>query len=269
MRTTWAIFRREFSHYFNSPIAYVVLTLFLIVAGIIFWISALYFSEISSRYEMIMQQRQQFMAQVPEPPNASAILFGSFFGALLLWGLFFTIPILTMRLLAEEKRSGTIEMLFTYPIRHIEMVMGKYLAAVAVFAIMAGLTVVYPLIVYWIKPEAVSLSVMASCYLGLFLAGAAYVALGIFFSSVTQSQIVAAILSYGTLLVFLFLGFAEPVAQLGEPGESILRYLSVFTHHENFVRGIVDSGDVIFYGIVIVLSLFLTLRVVESQRWKG
>lgn len=269
MRNTWAIFRREFGHYWNSPIAYVVLTLFLIIAGIIFWISAVFFSDLSRNFAMMMQQQAAYMPPDATPPNVSEVLFRSFFNAILLWGLFFTIPLLTMRLIAEERRSGTIEMLFTSPIRDVEMVLGKYLAAVAVFIIMTALTVVYPFIIYIIKPEAVSLSVLAACYLGLLLAGATYVALGMFFSSVTQSQIVAAILTYGTLLLLFLLGLAGDIAGLTGKLKSFLVYISVFSHHENFVKGVIDSGDVIYYAIIIVLSLFLTLRMVESHRWKG
>lgn len=268
MRNTWAIFRREFFHYFNSPIAYVVIALFLVIAGVIFWLLSMGFSEYSSRYDMYMQQRQMFGGE-PPVPNASEMLFGPFFRATLLWGLFATIPLLTMRLLAEEKDSGTIEMLFTYPIRDFEMIMGKYLAALSIFLIMLALTVVYPLLIYWVKPQAVSLPFLFSCYLGLFACGAAYIALGTFFSSVTDSQIVAAILGYGTLLGLFLVGFADQLGGMATRIGEVVKQVSVLTHQENFLKGVIDSGDLIYFAVFVCLFLFLTLRMVESHRWKG
>jgi ABC-2 type transport system permease protein len=271
MRNVWAIFRREFFHYFNSPIAYVVIALFLVIAGVIFWLLSMGFSEYSSRYPMYVQQQQQMMMMggAPPVPNASEMLFGPFFRATLLWGLFATIPLLTMRLIAEEKRSGTIEMLFTYPIRDLEMIIGKYLAALSVFVIMLALTLVYPLLIYWIKPEAVSVPFLFSCYLGLFACGAAYIALGTFFSSVTNSQIVAAILGYGTLLGLFLVGFADQLGGIGSKVGEVVKQVSVLTHQENFLKGVIDSGDVIYFAVLVALSLFLTVRMVESHRWKG
>jgi len=268
MRNVWAIFRREFFHYFNSPIAYVVMALFLLICGWIFWYFSLGFSEYSSQYEMWMQQRQMFGGE-PPVPNASDMLFRYFFEATLLYGLFFTLPLLTMRLLAEEKRSGTIEMLFTYPLRDTEMVLGKYLAAVAVFVIMLAVTAVYPVLIYWVKESAVSVPYLAACYAGLLVCGAAYIGLGTFFSSVTNNQIVAAILGYGSLFILFLAGFAERFGGLGTKAGAFLKYISVSTHQENFVKGVIDSGDLVYFAIFIALSLFLTLRMVESHRWKG
>lgn len=268
MRNTWAVFRREFFHYFNSPIAYVVIALFLIIAGVIFWLISLSFSEYSSQYQMIMQQRHMYRGG-PPVPNASEMLFGPFFQATLLWGLFTTIPLLTMRLIAEERGSGTIEMLFTYPIRDFEIILGKYLAALSVFIIMLVLTLVYPLLIYWVKPTAVSASFLLSCYVGLFICGAAYIALGTFFSSVTDSQIVAAILGYGTLLGLFLLGLADRLGGVGSKVGEVVKQVSVLTHQENFLKGVIDSGDLVYFAVFICLSLFLTLRMVESHRWKG
>jgi ABC-2 type transport system permease protein len=174
-------------------------------------------------------------------------------------------PILTMRLFAEEKKSGTIELLLTYPVRDGEVLLGKYLAALAVFVAMLGLTLAYPLLVAW--TTSLEWGPLLTGYLGLLLQGAAFIAVGILISSLTENQIVAAVATFGTLLFFWVISWASESAG-GNLGR-VLQHLSITEHFESFAKGVIDSKDVIYYLNLIVLSLFLTLRSLDSKRWRG
>jgi ABC-2 type transport system permease protein len=174
-------------------------------------------------------------------------------------------PILTMRLFAEEKKSGTIELLLTYPVRDGEVLVGKYLAALAIFAGMLALTLVYPLLVAW--TTRLEWGPLLTGYLGLFLQGAAFVAIGILISSLTENQIVAAVATFGTLLIFWVISWAQDAA--GPTFGRILSHLSLTEHFDSFAKGVIDTKDVIYYLNLTILSLFLTLRSLDAKRWRG
>jgi len=252
----WAIFKKEIRLYFTSPVAYVVLTIFTLITGYFFYAIFAFFSQISMQAAMnpMMARDLSVTDGVLRPlfQNVSVIML-------------LMMPLLTMRLFAEEKRSGTIELLLTYPVRDGEVLLGKYAAALALFAAMLGLTLLYPgIVAYFARVEV---GPVLTGYLGLFLLGAAFLALGVFASSLTENQIVAAVATFGALLLFWILGWTTDFAG---PGLSkVLAHLSVLDHFENFAKGVIDTRDVIYYLNFALLCLFLTLRSLESKRWRG
>lgn len=252
----WPIFKKELRLYFTSPVAWVVLTIFLLIGGYFFYSIFAFFTLASMQSAMnpAMGRDLNVTDSVMRPlfSNISVIL-------LLL------MPLVTMRLFAEERRSGTIELLLTYPVRDGAVLAGKYLAALALYAIMIGLTVVYPgIVVYFARLEW---GPVLTGYLGLLLMGAAFIAVGIFASSLTENQIVAAIITFGVLLIFWILGWSADYA--GGTTGRVLQFLSINEHNESFSRGVLDTKDVLYYVNFIALGLFLTLRSLEARRWKG
>ena len=252
----WPIFKKEKRLYFTSPVAYVVVTIFLLIAGYFFYSIFAFFTLASMQSAMnpAMARDLNVTDSVMRPlfSNVSVIL-------LLL------LPLLTMRLFAEERRSGTIELLLTFPVRDGAVLVGKYLAAFALYAIMLGLTVLYPgIVAYFARLET---GPVFTGYLGLLLMGAAFIAVGIFTSSLTENQIVAAITTFGTLLIFWILGWSADYA--GGAVGRVLQHLSILEHNESFAKGVLDTKDIIYYLNFTILALFLALRSLEARRWKG
>jgi ABC-2 type transport system permease protein len=179
--------------------------------------------------------------------------------------LLLLMPLVTMRLFAEERRAGTIELLLTYPVRDGAVLAGKYLAALGLYAIMIGLTLLYPgIVVYFARLEW---GPILTGYLGLLLMGATFIAVGVFASSLTENQIVAAITTFGALLIFWILGWSADYA--GGTAGKVLQFLSILEHNDSFSKGVLDTKDVLYYLNFTVLALFLTLRSLEARRWKG
>ena len=252
----WPIFKKELRLYFTSPVAYVVMTMFLLIAGYFFYSIFAYFTMASMQSAMnpAMARDLNVTDSVMRPlfSNVSVIL-------LLL------LPLLTMRLFAEERRSGTIELLLTYPVRDGAVLIGKYLAALALYALMIALTLFYPLMVtYFARLEW---GPVLTGYAGLLLMGATFIAVGVFASSLTENQIVASITTFGILLIFWILGWSADYA--GGAVGRVLQHLSILEHNDSFARGVLDTKDVLYYLDFTVLALFLTLRSLEARRWKG
>ena len=252
----WPIFKKEMRLYFTSPVAYVVVMIFLLIAGYFFYSIFAFFTLASMQSAMnpAMARDLNVTDSVMRPlfSNVSVIL-------LLL------LPLLTMRLFAEERRSGTIELLLTFPVRDGAVLIGKYLAAFALYAVMLGLTVLYPgIVAYFARLET---GPVFTGYLGLLLMGAAFIAVGIFTSSLTENQIVAAITTFGTLLIFWILGWSADYA--GGAVGRVLQHLSILEHNESFAKGVLDTKDIIYYLNFTILALFLALRSLEARRWKG
>lgn len=252
----WAIFKKEMRLYFTSPVAWVVFTIFLLIAGYFFYSIFAFFTLASMQSMMNPQMGRDLNVtdSVMRPlfSNVSVIL-------LLL------LPLVTMRLFAEERRAGTIELLLTYPVRDGAVLAGKYLAAFALYAIMIALTLLYPLIVvYFARLEW---GPIFTGYLGLLLMGATFIAVGVFASSLTENQIVAAITTFGALLIFWILGWSADYA--GGTAGKVLQFLSILEHNDSFSKGVLDTKDVLYYLNFTLLALFLTLRSLEARRWKG
>ena len=252
----WAVFKKEMRLYFASPIAYAVLAIFAVIAGWFFYNVFAFYSLVSMRAATNpMMARNLSVAEGVLRPlfhNISVIML-------------LMMPILTMRLFAEEKKSGTIELLLTYPVRDGEVLVGKYLAALAVFVGMLSLTLVYPALVAW--TTEVEPGPLLAGYLGLLLQGAAFIAVGLLISSLTENQIVAAVATFGTLLIFWVISWAADSA--GATLGRVLSHLSLTEHFEAFAKGVIDTKDVIYYLNLIILSLFLTMRSLEAKRWRG
>jgi ABC-2 type transport system permease protein len=252
----WPVFKKEMRLYFTSPVAWVVLTIFLVIAGYFFYSIFAFFTLASMQSAMNpgMARDLNVTESVMRPlfSNVSVIL-------LLL------VPLLTMRLIAEERRSGTIELLLTYPIRDGAVLVGKYLAAFALYAIMLALTLLYPgMVAYFARLEP---GPLLTGYLGLLLMGAAFLAVGLFASSLTENQIVASITTFGILLIFWVIGWSADYA--GGAIGKILTHLSLLEHFDSFGKGVLDTKDVLYYVDFTIVALFLTLRSLEARRWRG
>ena len=252
----WPIFKKEMRLYFTSPVAWVVFTMFLLIGGYFFYsIFAFYtLASMQSAMNPAMGRDLNVTDSVMRPlfSNISVIL-------LLL------MPLVTMRLFAEERRSGTIELLLTYPVRDGAVLAGKYLAAFALYAIMIALTLLYPgIVVYFARLEW---GPVLTGYLGLMLMGATFIAVGVCASSLTENQIVAAITTFGVLLLLWVLGWSADYA--GGTAGRVLQHLSLLEHNDSFAKGVLDTKDIIYYANFIVLALFLTLRSLEARRWNG
>lgn len=250
------VFKKELRSFFLSPIAYVVIGMFLLISGITFWV-------IYANYATYSLQAVQNPYMAMEF-TLTEFVFRSLFSTITVFMLLI-MPLLTMRSFSEEKKTGTIELLLTYPISDIQAILGKFAAALMVFAIMLVLTVVYPLLVWWTaEPE---LGPIVAGYLGLLLLGSAFLALGVFTSSLTENQIVAAVISFGAYLTLWFIGWAKDLVSPG--AGAIMKELSVLEHFEPFSKGLIETQHVIFYVLFTFFFLFLTSRVLESKKWRG
>jgi ABC-2 type transport system permease protein len=255
MKNIWIICRKELRSYFVSPVAYVLLVMFALIFGWFFWnmLGAFVF------YSMASQMRGEMM-----PMNINEQIIRGLLGNMNVVGLFF-IPVITMRLFAEEKRNGTIELLATSPIRDVEVILGKWLAAVALYAgmlLLAGLNVAF--IFKYGNPDWKPLVVG---YLGLLLQAAGLLAIGTFISSLTKNQIIAGAATFSVCLLIFVLGWASGYET--STWAQVLSYMSVTTHMESFAKGVLDSKDAVYYVTVIFLGLFLTARSLESLRWRS
>jgi ABC-2 type transport system permease protein len=179
--------------------------------------------------------------------------------------LLLLIPLVTMRLFAEERRSGTIELLLTYPVRDGAVLVGKYLAAFTMYGVMLAGTLAYPIML--LSFTRVEWGPLLTGYLGLLLMGAMFLAVGLFASSLTENQVVAAIITFGVLLMFWIIGWTAEFA--GGPLGTVLTHLSILEHNDTFAKGVLDTKDIIYYVNFTALALFLALRSLESRRWSG
>ena len=258
MRTALVIAGREIAAYFVQPIAYVVMTVFLLLGGWFFFALLRRFDMVQEMY-LAMQnptalQRMNLNQMVIEPllHNLAIVLV-------------ILVPAITMRTFAEEKRSGTYELLLTAPVRTGEVVAGKFIASAVLIVVMVALAGVFPLIlVLFGNPE---LGVMASGYLGLTFLGVAFVSIGLFTSSLTQNQIIAAISCFGALLLLYVISWPAEAGG-GGAASTVLRYLSLPEHFAAMVQGIIATKDIIYFLSVMAIALFLTQRSVESVRWR-
>ncbi|NOY45341.1 MAG: ABC transporter permease subunit [Deltaproteobacteria bacterium] len=245
---------KELRTYLVSPMAWVVATVFLGISGLLFY-------NIITWYSMQSFQLMR-MPQLGGHVNVNRMVFQPTFQNMAVT-LLLLVPIVTMRLLAEEKKNRTAQLLFTSPVRLGEIVAGKFLAAVALLGGMLLLTVYMPLLVW--AYGTVDWGPIFSGYLGMLLLIGAFVAMGLFASSLTENQIIAAVLTFGILLVFWLLGWA---AELGGDFAKVFEHLSIITHLEGFLKGVIEVKDVIYYVSVAAFGLFLTHRVLESNRWR-
>lgn len=255
MKNIWAICKKEIRTYFTSPIAYVAITVFLVLVGFFFYSLIWWFNSQSLQ----MAQNPYYYQQL----NINQMVYSSLFHNISII-LLLMIPLLTMRLFAEEKKIKTDELLFTSPVSINQIILGKYSASLFVLLVMLGLTGVLSIFTFaYGNPEPAPI---VNGYFGLFMMGAAFMAFGIFFSSLTENQIVSAVLTFGTLLLFWILSWASYSA--GSFWKSILNYLSFFQHFDDMTQGVLDTTDVVYYLSFIFFGLFLTHSVIQSRRWR-
>jgi ABC-2 type transport system permease protein len=236
MRNAWIVAKRELYAYLNSPVAYLVAAAFLVLCGIF------------------------FIGGIAQWQDANL---QSLFASLSIV-LIFSAPLLTMHLLAREQDQGTIELLLTAPLRDWEVVLGKFLASYFFYLAMIAVTGLYvPIVVYYGTPD---LGIIAAGYLGLALLGAALLALGLFTSSLTRSQIVAAVLGMGIGVALWLLEAMSPV--LGQVRE-VVTYLTPSKHYYSFMAGVIDTRALVYLISFALVFLFLTGQVLETRRWRG
>jgi len=255
MRSFTAIYRREMLVYFSSPIAYVLLVGFLALTGYFFYSATAMYSVVSMQAmqnPMLMKMNLTDMLVAPLLTNMSVMLM-------------LISPLLTMRLISEEKKSGTMELLLSYPLTDATVVLAKFAAAWSMMLIMLALTWAQMGLIIWLgEPH---LPAMLGGYMGLALIAGAFAALGVFASAVTENQIVSAVLAYCGLLILWVLGWSSSV--VGPELGAWLKELSLGTHYQNLPRGLVDSRDLIYFVLFMGLFLFLSIRALEAKRWKA
>jgi ABC-2 type transport system permease protein len=253
MRTILAITRKELEQYFASPIAYVVVTLFMILTGFFFYV-----------YLRFYLQSVQFSAQMGGAGNELSQAIVRPFLANVSFFFLIMFPIFTMKSIAEEKKLGTYELLMTSPITTIQLLLGKFFGTVSIMLFILLLLAIYPLILFvYGSPDP---GPIWTGFLGLFLLGSAFLSVGIFCSSITENQIVAAVLGFVFWLIFWIINFlTNSEAWYGK----VAQYISVYERFESFTKGILNLNDAFYFVSLAFVGLFATGIVLQSQRWKS
>jgi ABC-2 type transport system permease protein len=255
LKNVWIIAQKELKSYFASPIAYLLMAIFAVIFGFFFYSATAFFVVRSMEAQMMGRGQPMDVNEWVIRPllsNASVIAL-------------FLIPMITMRLYAEEKRSGTMELLMTSPVRDIEIILGKFIASLVMFTCVIGVSALdlAALFAYghpdW-KPILVG-------YLGLLLQGGALIAIGTFISTTTKNQIIAGGATFAVCLMLWVLDWVSSYEQAA--WAKVVSYLSVVQHFEPFSKGVIDTKDVVFFASMIFFGLFLTARSMESLRWRA
>jgi ABC-2 type transport system permease protein len=254
MRNIAAIAQRELNGYFASPIAYVLIGFFALLFGWFFYVPLAYFVQQSGQAGMNPTQAMNINQMLVGPTlmNTTVIML-------------FLFPLITMRTYSEEKRSGTIELLLTSPLTDVEIILGKFFGAMLLYAAMLLVTMIHIGILFifgdpeW-KP-------IATGYLGLLMMGGCFLSMGLFISSLTRNQIVAAMATFAVFLMLWVISWISTF--VGPTMQAVLQYLSLTDHFDDFSRGIIDTKHVIYYLSFMAFGLFLTAKSVDSERWRG
>ena len=256
MNNILAIAHKELKSYFSTPIAYVVIGFFALLFGYFFYAMLVIFNQQSAQFGGAEGGAVDINQQLIRPLflNASVILL-------------FVLPLITMRTYSEEKRSGTIELLLTSPVTDVEIILGKFLGAMALYAAMLAITVIHMLLLFSYANPKPEWTVPVIGYVGLLLMGGCFISVGLLISSLTKNQIVSGMVTFA---VFLLLWVINWIASFtGPTTQSVLNYLSITDHFDDFTRGILDTKHFIYYFSVMSFGLFLTARSVDTERWKG
>src|SRR5438105_6640928 len=259
MRNILAIIERELRAYFISPIAYVVLTIFVFLSGLFFR------SILAQVLQMGLMSQLQAQQMGPRPMDMPGMITRGFLSTMSVI-LLFIMPMLTMGLFSEEKKRGTIELLLTAPMTDLQVVLGKFFAAAAFFLILLVTTWIPTGILYLYSSPASG--PILTAYLALLLYGLALVAIGLFISTMTENQIIACVLSFWNIIV---LWLVDVLANNADSASSkaVLTYLSILSHLDDFMKGVLSTSHIIFYLSLMVMGLFLTYRSIDSLRWRG
>ncbi|MGE5835811.1 MAG: ABC transporter permease [Acidobacteriota bacterium] len=255
LRNIWAITVKELRSYFVSPVAWVMMGLFAAIFGVF------YVAHLNAFVAQSMQS--QFGGAAPNLNVNQHLIRGVLANASVL--VLFILPMVTMRTYAEEKRSGTVELLLTSPLTDFEIIMGKFLGAVCLYAALIAVTFVHVgLLFHYGQPDWRPL---VAGYLGLLLQGSSFIAAGLFFSSTTKNQMAAGAATFVVLLVFWIIGWFADSA--GPTMAAILNNLSITQHFDDFAKGVIDTKHLIFYLSFITFWLFLTVKSLDTERWRG
>ena len=246
MRKTWAIIRRELIAYFSSPLAYIVMTAFLLMQGYIFYLIVSFLNN-------------------PQTPSMTPLRL--FFGGTIFFWLFllFVVPVITMRLIAEERRSGTIEVLLTSPVSELQVVVGKFLAALGFYASLWLPTVLYVVVLK--RHSEIDLGPVVAGYIGVFLLGFLFLAVGTFASTLTDNQLIAAIIAFAVMVLLFSIGLVEQLMSTSFI-KAGLAHMNLWTQMDDFAKGIVDSRHVVYQLSAGLLFLFLAAKSLEVKKWR-
>lgn len=255
MKNAWIIAKRDMGSYFNSPVFYVVTTVFLVLFSYIFFTILNVFSMQSLQAGQLrgmgISMNLNQMVIAPSLANMAVMLL-------------LIIPLLTMRSFAEEKKNKTFTLLLSSPVHLKEIILGKFLACIGMVTLMILITGYSTGFLFWMgQPE---IGPILTGYLGMILMAGCYIAMGVFASSLTDNQIIAAVLGFGFCLFMWIIGWTSQV--VGGNFGQVLEYLSLIDHLERFLKGILDTSDLAYYLSFIAFFLFLTHRVLDSQRWR-
>jgi len=256
MRNILAIAHKELKSYFSGPIAYIAIGIWALLYGYFFIAILQYFVRTS------MQMGQFGMQQ--QAVNVNQMLIRPLLQNVTIM-ILFTLPMVTMRTYSEEKRSGTIELLLTSPLTDFQIVMGKFLGAMALYGVMLLVTMIHiGLLFVYGNPEW---KPIITAYLGVLLLGGCFVSLGLFISSLTKNQIVAGMITFAVFLLFWIITWIGSFS--GPTIDKLTQYLSIIDHLDDFTKGVVDTSHLIYYLSFITFGLFLTVKSVDTERWRG
>ena len=257
MSNILAIAQKELKAYFASPIAYIVIGLWALMYGY-------FFVALMNFFVRQSMQMNQFGMQGPQAMNVNQQLIRPLLQNVLIL-ILFLMPMVTMRAYAEEKRSGTIELLLTSPLTDFQIIVGKFLGAMALYGCMLAVTLIHiGLLFLYGRPEW---KPIVTAYIGLLLMGGCFIAVGLFISSLTRNQIVAGMVTFA---VFLMLWIITWIGSFSGPTvDKLTQYLSIVDHYDDFGKGVLDTTHLIYYVSFITFGLFLTAKSVDSERWRG
>ena len=256
MRNILAIAQKELKSYFSGPIAYIAIGLWALLYGYFFIAILQYFVRNSMQMGQfgMQQQAMNVNQQLIRPLLQNVTIM-----------ILFTLPMVTMRTYSEEKRSGTIELLLTSPLTDFEIVMGKFLGAMGLYGVMLLVTMIHiALLFVYGNPEW---KPIVTAYLGVLLLGGCFVSLGLFISSLTKNQIVAGMTTFAVFLLFWIITWVGSFS--GPTVDKLTQYLSIIDHLDDFTKGVIDTSHLIYYLSFITFGLFLTVKSVDTERWRG
>jgi ABC-2 type transport system permease protein len=254
VRNVATIAGKELRGYFGSPVAWVLMGFFALIFGRMYNVYLEYF----------VRQAMQSQFGAPQPTNVNTDMIRPLLGQASVVVLFL-LPMVTMRTYSEEKRSGTIELLLTSPVTDLEITLGKFFGAVAMYLGFMAVVFAYVLVLFGLgQPEW---KPIASGFLGLTLLGASFISLGLFISSTTKNQVVAGAATFGCLLLLWIIDWSAD--NMSAPWGEVFKYLSVTQHFDDFGKGVIDTTHLVYYASFIAFGLFLTLKSVDTERWRG
>lgn len=255
MRNIWAIAHKELRSYFASPVGWTVIGFFALLYGYFFYALLAFFER---------QSAQMGMGMGPQTMNINQMLVGPLLSNVTVV-LLFTLPMITMRTYSEEKRSGTIELLLTSPLTDWQIILGKFIGAMLLYAAMLAVTLLHiGLLFIYGNPEW---KPILTGYLGLLLMGGCFISVGLLISSLTKNQIVAGFITFAVFLLLWVINWIGTF--VGPTAQAILQHLSITDHFEDFARGVLDTKHLVYYTSFILFGLFLTAKSVDSERWRG